>query len=61
MQLYNKEIGNITSEDLIAVHHIRKLVGAALVKSDLIQMLLVTMLGVNNDSSTSGAQMLNTC
>lgn len=51
MQLYNKT--SVTSEDLTYIHHIRKLVGAALAKSDLIKMVLFTILGVNDDAQTA--------
>ena len=60
IQLYNKKNGNIKSEELLAVHHIRKIVGAALVKSDLLRMLLKILIGIKNNDPLNGDLIAST-
>jgi len=49
IQLYNKVGGEVSDEDLLRVFYIRKLIGSATAKCELISMTLMTVLGLCMD------------
>lgn len=52
MQLYNRTASDITQDDLVRIHHVRKLIGAMMIKCEMYAITLELTVGMVRNMET---------